>query len=191
MGETEMEPGASEGVKASTMQAAIMGMLVVNVPMLLVSFVMGYGIHYGLLDMTLGTHVKVGLITSFLTVLTHTTTMFYFMGTGQAVKQEVKERNLDTEFLRRARAFKGQFFYMLTFGTLLVMGTAMIGGGAHADLLRPAQEAGRSFFSYLHEGMAILTLVVNMIALIQTPINIAKNNRLMDDVGETRVQQAE
>jgi len=112
--------------------------------------------------------------------------MFYFMGTGSAIKAEVRDRNLDTEFLRRARAFKGQFFYMLTFGILLVMGTAMIGGGAHADMLRPVQDVGRSFFSYLHEGMAILTLVVNMIALIQTPINIARNNRLLDDVGETR-----
>ncbi len=53
-------------------------------------------------------------------------------------------------------------------------------------MLRPVQDVGRSFFSYLHEGMAILTLVVNMIALIQTPINIARNNRLLDDVGETR-----
>lgn len=186
MGENEKEPGASEGVKASTMQAAIMAMMVVNVPMLLATFGMGYTVHYGVLDFTLGTHVKVGLITSFLTVLTHTTTMFYFMGTGSAIKAEVRDRNLDTEFLRRARAFKGQFFYMLTFGILLVMGTAMIGGGAHADMLRPVQDAGRSFFSYLHEGMAILTLVVNMIALIQTPINIARNNRLLDDVGETR-----
>ena len=105
MGENEKEPGASEGVKASTMQAAIMAMMVVNVPMLLATFGMGYTVHYGVLDFTLGTHVKVGLITSFLTVLTHTTTMFYFMGTGSAIKAEVRDRNLDTEFLRRARAF--------------------------------------------------------------------------------------
>ena len=33
---------------------------------------------------------------------------------------------------------------------------------------------------------AILTLAVNLIVLVQTPLNIARNNRLLDDVGETR-----
>ena len=101
---------ASEGVKASSMQAAILAFGVVSLPLLLVTFVMGYGVHYGWWDIGVSIHLKIGLITTILTMLTHTTTMFYFMGTGSAIKAEVRERNLDVSYLRRARAFKGSFF---------------------------------------------------------------------------------
>ncbi len=185
----EPQQGASEGIRATTMQAAIMAMGLVTLPMLLVSFGMGYAMSLGWMDVEVGTHVRVGLITAILTVLTHTTTMFYFMGTGAAIKAEVRERNLDVVFLARTRAFKGAFFYWLTFGILLIMATAMIGGGVHADLLRPNPEAGRSVFAIAHEALAVISLVVNLIALIQTPVNIARNNRLLDEVGETRGEE--
>ena len=185
MGQTETNSGNTEGVKASTMQAAIMAFGVITLPMLVVTFVMGYGAHYGWYS-DVATHVRVGLITVILTILTHTTTMFYFMGTGSAMKSEVRERNLDPDFLVRARAFKGVFFYMLFFGILLVMGAGMLGGGAHADLLRPNPSGERSILSHIHEWMAVTALTVNLVALVMTPVYIARNNRLMDDVGDTR-----
>ena len=187
MGTESGRPGASEGVKSTTMQAAILGMLVVNIPLLLVSFGMGYASRFGWMSVSVGAHLKVGLLAAFLTVLTQTTTMFYFMGTGSAIKAEVRERGLDPDFLARARAFKGSFFYLLTFGILLIMVAAMIGGGAHADLLWSDGAAGRTFYSILHEVLAILSLVINMIAFVRTPYNIQRNNRLLDDVGSTRV----
>lgn len=180
------QPGASEGVKSTTMQAAILGLLVVNIPLLLISFGMGYASRFDWMSVTVGAHLKVGLLASFLTVLTQTTTMFYFMGTGSAIKAEVRERGLDQEFLARARGFKGSFFYLLTFGILLIMVTAMIGGGAHADLLLGVGKGGRTFYSILHEVLAGLSLLVNMIAFVLTPVYIQKNNRLLDDVGRTR-----
>ena len=172
----------SEGIKAGTMQAAIIAMDVVTIPMLLMTFGMGYGLHYGWLDLEVGTHVKVGLVTAILTMLTHTTTMFYFMGTGSAIKSEVRERNLDLDYVRRARKFKGGFFYALFFGMLLIMATAMIGGGAHSDLLRRVQPGGQSTLSRIHELLAVVSLAVNLIALVQTPIYITRNNQLMDEV---------
>ncbi len=191
MGTESGRPGASEGVKSTTMQAAILGMLVVNIPLLLVSFGMGYAARFGWMSVSVGAHLKVGLLAAFLTVLTQTTTMFYFMGTGSAIKAEVRERGLDPDFLARARAFKGSFFYLLTFGILLIMVAAMIGGGAHADLLWSDGAAGRTFYSILHEVLAILSLVINMIAFVRTPYNIQRNNRLLDDVGSTRVVASE
>jgi|GEM_PF-1186664 len=177
-----------DGVKASTMQAAILGMIVVSFPMLIATFGMGYCLRFGWFDLSVVTHVKMGLGTVVLLMLTHTTTMFYFMGTGSALKQEVRERELDTNFLRRARAFKGWFFIWLTLAIFGSMATGMLGGGAHADLLRPVQ-TGRSVLSIIHEILAIGNLVVNLIALVLTPINITRNNRLLDDVGETRTAE--
>lgn len=188
MSQVRRDPGPSEGVKPSTMQAAILAFGVVALPMLILTFAMGYAAHYGYY-VEVATHVKVGLVTVILTILTHTTTMFYFMGTGSAIKSEVQEHNLDPELYLRARAFKGRFFYMLFFGILLVMATGMIGGGAHAALLMPNPKGGRAVVSYIHEGLAIVTLVVNLIALVMTPINIARNNQLLDDVGETRTRE--
>ena len=75
---------------------------------------------------------------------------------------------------------------MLFFGILLIMGAGMLGGGAHADLLRPNASGERTILSYVHEWLAIISLTVNLIALIMTPINISKNNMLLDDVGDTR-----
>lgn len=164
------------------MQAAILAFGVISLPLLLITFVMGYGLHYGWWATTVSTHLKFGLITAIMTMLTHTTTMFYFMGTGSAIKSEVRERNLDPIYLRRARAFKGSFFYALFFGMLLIMAAAMLGGGAHSDLLRPVQPAGQSLLSRIHELLAILSLVVNLMALIQTPIYIVRNNVLLDEV---------
>ena len=164
------------------MQAAILAFGVISLPLLLITFVMGYGLHYGWWTTTVSTHLKFGLITAIMTMLTHTTTMFYFMGTGSAIKSEVRERNLDPIYLRRARAFKGSFFYALFFGMLLIMAAAMLGGGAHSDLLRPVQSAGQSLLSRIHELLAVLSLVVNLMALIQTPIYIVRNNVLLDEV---------
>ena len=164
------------------MQAAILAMVVVNIPLLLVTFVMGYGVHYGWWGLEVATHVKMGLVTTILTMLTHTTTMFYFMGTGSAIKEEVREEGLDLEYLRRARSFKGIFFYALFFGMCFIMAAAMLGGGAHSDLLRPVQEAGQSLFSRIHELLVLISMVVNLYALIITPIYISKNNILLDEV---------
>lgn len=187
MGERDQKQQTSEGIRATTMQAAILALGVVTLPMLLISFGMGYCAHFGWL-VQVATHVKIGLLTVLLTILTHTTTMFYFMGTGSAIKSEVKERKLNSDFLVRAREFKGKFFYLLTFSILLIMVTAMIGGGSHADLLMSGNELGRSIFSIAHEVLSIITLIVNMVALIWTPLNISKNNQLLDDLGETRVR---
>ena len=104
------------------------------------------------------------------------------MGTGSAIKEEVREEGLDLDYLRRARAFKGLFFYALFFGMLLIMAAAMLGGGAHSDLLRPVQEAGQSFLSRIHELLALLSLVINLYALVITPIYISRNNILLDEV---------
>jgi hypothetical protein len=179
-----------DGVKASTMQAAILAMGVVSLPMLLVTFGMGYCIRFGWLDVSVITHVKMGLAAVVLLMLTHTTTMFYFMGTGSAVKYEVRDRDLDTSFLRRARAFKGWFFIWLTLAIFGSMATGILGGGAHADLLRPVQD-GRSVLAIAHEALAIGNLAVNLIAFVLTPINISRNNRLLDDIGGTREETLE
>lgn len=167
------------------MQAAILAMTVVSLPMLLATFGMGYCVRFGWLDIAVITHVKMGLATVVLLMLTHTTTMFYFMGTGSALKAEVRDRELDTSFLKRARAFKGWFFIWLTLAIFGAMATGMMGGGAHADLFRPVQ-TGRSILSVVHEVLAIGNLIVNLVAFALTPVNIMRNNRLLDDLGETR-----
>ncbi len=173
------------------MQAAILAFGVISLPLLLITFAMGYGVHYGWWEVTVSTHLKFGLITAIMIMLTHTTAMFYFMGTGSAIKSEVRERDLDLSYLRRARAFKGSFFYALFFGMLLIMAAAMLGGGAHSDLLRPVQPDGQSFLSRIHELLAVLSLAVNLIALIQTPIYIVRNNILLDEVMSDEAAKAE
>ena len=47
MSQAWRDPGPSEGVKASTMQALVLALGVVTLPMLLGTFGMGYAAHYG------------------------------------------------------------------------------------------------------------------------------------------------
>ena len=72
--------------------------------------------------------------------------------------------------------------FALFFGMLRIMAAAMRGAGAHSDLLRPVQPAGLAILSRVHELLAILSLGVNLIALVQTPIYIVRNNILLDEV---------
>ena len=176
----------SGGIRATTMQSAILAMGAVSLVMLLVSFGMGYLFRFGWLVSDVGTHVRLGLMTSILTILTHTTTMFYFLGTGAVIKSEVREHHLDSKFLVRARGLKSAFFTWLTFGILSVMAAAILGGGAHADLIAGQSADGRSMLSVSHEVVSIIGLIVNLVALIKTPIFIQKNNRLLDDVWAVR-----
>lgn len=171
------------GVRATTMQAAILAMGTVSLVLLLATFGMGYSLRFGLAVFDLGTHVRLGLASAILTILTHTTTMFYFLGTGAVIKSEVRERDLDPEFLVRARGFKSAFFTWLTFGILAAMLAAILGGGAHADLIVAQADTGRSVLAISHEIASIAGLGINLVALIKTPIFIAKNSRLLDEVG--------
>ena len=41
-------------------------------------------------------------------------------------------------------------------------------------------------FALAHEALAAVSLGVNLIALIQTPVYLARNNRLLNEVGEGR-----
>lgn len=151
------------------MQAVIFALAVISIPLLLVSAAMGYATAYGMA--AVGTHVNVALIATMVVLLSHTITIFYFVGAGSAVERETEERGLDRLYLDEAKRFRKRLFPWALLATFLTMFTAMLGGGVHVGAVPPL----------VHHVLALLTLVSNGVALARVPGALIRNNRLLDE----------
>lgn len=151
------------------MQAVIFALAVLSAPLLLASAVFGYSAAG---DATvLGRHVTVALIATGVVLLSHTITIFYFVGTGSAIERETEERGIDLSYANRARRFRKRLFPWALIAIFLTMGAAMLGGGVHVRAIPP----------FVHHILALLTLIVNGVALARVPGALILNNRLLDE----------
>ena len=152
------------------MQAVILALAVISFPSLVASTVLGYMTSSGTIP--LGTHINVSLAATMIVMLSHTITVFYFVGTGSAIERETRERGLDRIYVDDAKRFKRALFPWALLAIFLTMTTAMLGGGVHVQVLSPA----------VHRILAILTLICNGIALWRVPGSLIRNNQLLDAV---------
>ncbi len=151
------------------MQAVIFALAVLSAPLLLASAAFGYSAAGG--AVTIGRHVTIALITTAVVLLSHTITIFYFVGAGSAIEHETEERGLDPVYTNEARRFRKRLFPWALVAIFLTMGTAMLGGGVHVRVIPP----------FVHHVLALLTLLANGIALARVPGALTLNNRLLDE----------
>lgn len=150
------------------MQAVILALAVLSLPLLIASAAFGYAAAYGVVS--IGRHITVSLITTMMVMLSHTITIFYFVGAGSAIERETEERGLDRVYLDESKRFRRSLFPWALLATFLTMFTAMFGGGVHARALPPL----------VHHLLALLTLAANGIALARVPGALIQNNQLLD-----------
>jgi hypothetical protein len=150
------------------MQAVILALAVLSAPLLIASAAFGYAAAYGVVSV--GRHITVALIATMIVMLSHTVTIFYFVGTGSAIERETEERGLDRLYLDEAKRFRKRLFPWALAATFLTMFAAMFGGGVHVGSLSPL----------VHHLLALLTLVSNGVALARVPGALARNNQLLD-----------
>jgi hypothetical protein len=150
------------------MQAVILALAVLSVPLLIASAAFGYAAAYGIAS--LARHITIALIATMVVLLSHTITIFYFVGTGSAIERETEERGLQRLYLDEAKRFRRRLFPWALAATFLTMFTAMFGGGVHARALPPI----------VHHLLAVLTLVANGVALARVPGALVQNNQLLD-----------
>lgn len=151
------------------MQAAILALAVISFPLLVVSAALGYMTAYG--TVTVGRHITIALITTMIVLLSHTITIFYFVGAGSAIERETEERGINRVYLDEAKRFRRRLFPWALIATFLTMATAMLGGGVHVKAVPP----------FVHHTLALLTLVTNGVALARVPRSLIQNNQLLDE----------
>jgi hypothetical protein len=134
--------------------------------------VVGYGLAYGRESFT--AHFHLALVATLLGIFGHAMTMFYFIGTGKAIKDVVREQNLDKGFLSQTRRQNMIASSWATAATACLMFQFIIGGGAHTRAV-PAR---------VHEVAFFITLIVSGLASYREIRLLSEQNALADRVNE-------
>jgi hypothetical protein len=118
-------------------------------------------------------HVGWAIPTVLLSLFAQSMVIFYFIGTGRLVKDEVaawpeERRRLILAALRR---FKARTSPPATFSLVSAIGVFVLGGAAHT----------RSLPSWTHLAAAVLAIVCHAWALVAETRAFAENHRLMGD----------
>jgi hypothetical protein len=138
---------------------------------LIASAVMGYMLD-GPIGPEMSRHVLVSLASCLLLLFSHCWIMFYLIGTGKAIKDAVKEHNLEQALVEETKRFKNQSYPMLMLAMGLAMATFILGGGAATNTL-PV---------WVHHGLFWATLLVQGRALWIEKDVLEANERLMTDL---------
>jgi hypothetical protein len=131
--------------------------------------VMGYGIDS---METMGRHMLVGLVACFLLLFSHCWIMFFLIGTGKAVKDAVGRASLSNDFIERTKRFKMQSNPPMMLAMILAMTTFIVGGGVQTRVVP----------SWVHHGLFLLTLGIQLWTLLVEHRVIAANERLLHEV---------
>src|SRR6185369_534490 len=103
---------------------------------LLVAAIFGYGLH-GPIGPEMQRHVLVALASCLLLLFSHCWIMFYLIGTGKAVKDAVKEFNLEPRLIEETKRFKNVSYPWLMLAMATAMATFIVGGGVATGSLPP------------------------------------------------------
>ena len=116
-------------------------------------------------------HVVWGFLATIVVLFAHTITMFYFIGTGVAVKDEAKKNASLVPLYERTRKFKARTSRDLTFAPLLLMAASIVGAGT----------AGGSIAPSVHLWMQVAAVAYNVWTLARVTGVIAENMVLMEE----------
>lgn len=125
-------------------------------------------------------HFSLGVIAAFLCLFGVVMTMFYFIGTGKAVKEEVRDHDLDKRYYRMVLKYKKQYFPVMTLSLLLYIAVPTMGAAAHADYIAPG----------FHGMVAYLTLATHGYICYRGSQYIFENDRLVSTVNRLVLDQS-
>jgi hypothetical protein len=118
-------------------------------------------------------HVGWAIPTVLLSLFSQSMVIFYFIGTGRLVKDEVADFPAEEKrkILAALRRFKAKTSPPATFALLGAIGVFVLGGAVHTRALPP----------WVHLAASILVVALHLWALLAEWRVFAENNRLMDD----------
>ncbi len=120
----------------------------------------------------LRTHIILGVIAPLLALFSTVITMFYFIGTGKAVKESVQEWDLDRRYYEMVLKYKKRYFPTMTLSLLVYIGLPSVGAATSANYLSPE----------FHSMVAYLTILTHGFVCYQGWFYIFENDRLVTTV---------
>jgi hypothetical protein len=137
-----------------------------------------HGAHDPMVRFLVTRHVLYAIPTVILSLFSQSMVLFYFIGTGRLVKDEIAGfpdvRKLP--ILRALRRFKAKTSPPATFAMVAAIATFVLGGWVHT-----APPGMRSVARLVHLGASLLALLLHLWALFAEYPVFVENTRLMDD----------
>lgn len=129
-------------------------------------------LYFVLMQTDLMFHFSLGLIAVISTLITHCWVFFYFIGTGQGIREGVLEHKLDRAHIRTTKKFKAKVFPFALFSMIFAIVAAILGAGVQV------QKVNRLW----HEALVYLTIGFNLFTFYQEARIMKKNEKLMDEL---------
>ncbi len=139
---------------------------------IVLTMALGYGVSWGLVNV--GHHIPTAFLSALVVVFTHSMTMFYFIGTGVAMRTGAASRSAWEPFLEEAARFRKRLAAPLGFAIVTLMAATILGGGSHTGKLP----------YWVHHAAALAALATNLIANRAGLNLIAANEGLMHRMDE-------
>lgn len=117
-------------------------------------------------------HFTLGVVASVLCLFSVVITMFYFIGTGRAVKDSVKDYGLDRRYYQMILKYKRKYFPVMTLALVIYIALPTLGAAAQAKYIAPGFHG---LFSYI-------TLVTHAFVCYQGWGYIFENERVVATV---------
>ncbi len=109
-------------------------------------------------------HIKWGFLSALFVAFAHSMTLFYLIGSSGNVREAIKPYGWK-EYMPQMARFHRLLSPWLNIAILAAIGAVITGGGAHT----------RVWPSWLHQGTALATLAVNVVAAWKGVVVIQEN----------------
>lgn len=114
-------------------------------------FIQGYGAGAA----GIRNHIVLGLAATGMIVFSQSMTMMYAAAVGRMIRQAVERGELDPAHVKKTKDYRKKIFRLGSLTIVIVMLHTILGGGAHT----------RAFPLWVHEGLAIFTLLLTVYAV--------------------------
>jgi hypothetical protein len=137
-----------------------------------------YGAHDPMVRALVGRHVLFSIPAVLLSLFSQSMVLFYFIGTGRLVKDEVEHfpESEKTPVLRALRRFKAKTSPPATFSMLAAIFVFVIGGWVHTS-----PPGARLLPHWTHLGASVLAVGLHLWALFAEYPVFVENNELVGD----------
>jgi hypothetical protein len=136
-----------------------------------VAAVLGYGLD-GPTDPAVSGHLLASLASTLMLVFSHSWILLYLLGTGRAVRDAVKEFQLEPEVIAASRALRRRSIPWLLLAALLAMATFLLGIAGVPGLVP----------LWVHHALFFATLAVQVLALWIEGRALSANEKLLTDI---------
>jgi len=137
-------------------------------------FLFGSSFYFVYIQQDLLLHFYCGLIAAISALITHCWVFFYFIGTGEGIREGVLAHTLDTQHIKRTKKFKAKVFPFALFSMIFIITADILGGALRFQKVS----------EYWHIGFVYFAILFNFFTFYQEFKIIRQNQKLMDELNQ-------